>query len=154
MQKWGNLNELAHFSGLSLRTLAYIRRQEPNVLVFREKGKRVEYDIPACNTKLRARERAMAIKEAEPKDLFEAELRKAAADARLAEIKVAREEGQLVTIEDSARLVEGLLSDLRAQLITLPQRVAPSLVGAKTVVEVQTRLDQAIAEMMTNMSAG
>lgn len=152
LQKWGSLNELVEMSGLSLRTLQYIRKQEPNVLVYREKGKRVEYDIPACNTNLRKRERDLAVKEAEPTDLKDAQTRKMAAEARLAEIEVALAEGRVVTVEETAKRVQEDYAAVRAQLLTLPQRWAPQLVAVKTILEAQTKLEQAVAETMSRIS--
>lgn len=152
MQRWGSLNELVEMSGLSLRTLQYIRKQEPNVLVYREKGKRVEYDIPACNTNLRKRERDLAVKEAEPTDLKDAQTRKMAAEARLAEIEVALAEGRVVTVEDTAKRVQEDYAAVRAQLLTLPQRWAAQMVGLKTIVEAQTKLEQGVAEAMGRIS--
>lgn len=152
LQRWGSLNELVEMSGLSLRTLQYIRKQEPNVLVYREKGKRVEYDIPACNTNLRKRERDLAVKEAEPTDLKDAQTRKMAAEARLAEIEVALAEGRVVTVEETAKRVQDDYAAVRAQLLTLPQRWAPQLVVVKTILEAQTKLEQAVAETMSRIS--
>lgn len=152
MPKWCTLEGLAEATGMSIRNLQYIRKQEPNVLVYRQVGKRVEYDLAACNVNLRRRERDLAKREAEPSDLADAERREAIARARLAEIKVDVEERRLVPIEEAAKAMERMLGDLRAQLLTFPQRVAPGLVGLKSIVAVQTKLDEAIGETMKALS--
>lgn len=154
LQKWGSLNDLVEMSGLSLRTLQYIRKQEPNVLVYREKGKKVEYDIPACNTNLRARERALATKEAEPTDFKDAQTRKMAGEARKVELEVALTEGRLVPVEETAKQVQEAFAGVRSQLLTLPQRLAPQFVGLKTIMEAQVKLEQGITDAMTRISGG
>lgn len=152
LPRWGDLKTLAALSGLSVRMLAYIRKQEPNVLLYRENGKGVEFDIPACNTNLRKRERQMALKDAEPKDFEEARTRKMAAEARLAELEQARMEGRTVDVEEAARTVDGVLAQLRAQLVTFPQRWSPRLVGVPTITKVQGVLEEAIDETMRTLS--
>lgn len=154
MQKWGSLNDLADVTRLSVRTLNYIRRDEPNVLVFRSKGKRVEYDLGACNANLRDRAAAQALKSAEPKDFEDARTRKMAAEARLAELELAAAERRMVPADETARLVESLLTQLRAQLVTLPGRHGPQMVGLKSELEAVARLEAAVEEAMGAMAAG
>lgn len=156
MPKWGTLQELSEVSKLSERTLGYIRRDEPNVLVSRpRKGGRgglIEYDLGACNANLRDRAAAMAVKSAEPKDFDEARTRKMAAEARLAELELAAAERRMVPAEETDQVVDALLTQLRSQLVTLPQRHAPQVVGLRTIVEAQTRLEAAIEEVMGALS--
>lgn len=92
------------------------------------------------------------IKAAEPKDFEEARARKMAAEARLAELEQARMEGRSIDVEESARVVDAMLTQLRGQLITLPQRWAPALVGLGTLPKVQAVLEQAVEETLGALS--
>lgn len=152
--RWGNLNNLAAVSGLSLKGLQLIRNKEPNVLIWRERGKLIEYDLAACNTNLRNRERQAALKAAEPKDFEEARTRKMAAEARLSELELARAERSQIPIEEAAQVFEAHLVQFRAQVVTLPQRWAPQLVGMRSIVEATTQLELAVADLFGALSGG
>jgi hypothetical protein len=91
--------------------------------------------------------------EAAPKSGKDSMERKLAAEARMAEIELAAIEGKYVTVEDAARSVEGMLEQLRAQLLTLPQRWSPNLVGVKTVPDALQRLEAAVRETLEALSA-
>ena len=107
-----------------------------------------------ANKWLRAYEREQAEARAKkPSGLVESEERKAAADAQLAELKLAREQGQVVEIEETRRTVAAMLTQLRAQLLSLPARWAPKVVGIKTVAEASLTLEAAIHEALTALSA-
>lgn len=154
MQKWGSLSDLADYSGMSPRMLAYIRKDEPSVLVFREKGKRLEFDLGACNANLRKRERDKALKDAEPQDFEDAKTRKMAAEARLAELDLETKEGRLLDVETTTKTVEAYLTQLRSQLITAPQRHAPAMVGMKSIPEATMKLEAMCTELMGALSNG
>lgn len=101
------------------------------------------------------REQAAAEEAAkDPANEAEAKARKLAAEARLAELELAQREGVMVTVEDAARVMEEKLAPLRSALVTLPQRVAPQVMGCKTVAEVTAKLDAAMAEAMTSIAEG
>lgn len=89
-----------------------------------------------------------------PADAEEAKARKLAAEARLAELELAAKEGTMVTVEDAAQAVEAKLEGLRSSLVTLPQRIAPVVLGCKTLAEVTAKLDAAVAEAMTSIAEG
>ena len=107
-----------------------------------------------ANAWLRAKAEADATAKAEPADADEAKARKLAAEARLAELELAQREGVMVTVEDAARVMEEKLAPLRSALVTLPQRVAPQVMGCKTVGEVTGKLSAAVAEAMTSIAEG
>jgi hypothetical protein len=91
---------------------------------------------------------------AKPKTMADAEERYESARARKMEMEVEELTGELVRAEDVAREVEGILANLRAQLLTLPSRHASALVGCKTILEASTRLDVAVAEALEVLSNG
>jgi hypothetical protein len=94
------------------------------VLVTRTRGGRVQYAIGSCNANLRRREREQAKRDvgerADP-SILEAERRKAVADARLAEVKLARLERTLVSTNEFVDEVEDLLLHVRSALLAHPK---------------------------------
>jgi DNA-binding transcriptional MerR regulator len=89
---------------------------------------------------------------AKPKTLADAEDRYESARALKMEMEVAELSGELVRAEDAAEEVDKMLAQLRAQLLTLPQRHAPGLVGCKTIPEVSAKLEAAIREALEALS--
>jgi hypothetical protein len=78
--------------------------------------------------------------------------RKLEAETRLQEIELAKEEGQLVTLDYMERQYAGMLDRLRAHLLNLPGKYAPSLANVGSVPEAQARLKAAIGEIMAEMT--
>jgi len=74
-----------------------------------------------------------------------------AAEARLAELALAREEGQLLTVEDFERELSRPLDRLRAQLLNMPSRWAPQTVGCRTILESQAQWEAAVREAIDVM---
>lgn len=147
MAKPLNQTEVAELLGLTTRQ---IRNLEKEGLPKTAKGGKAGYNGPAVVQWFVAyREQLVA-----PKDLAEAEQRKAIADAQLAELKLAREQGKVVEVEVAADRVGRMLTQLRSQMLTLPQRWAPKVVGLKTLVAATTVLDEAVQECLTALSEG
>jgi phage terminase Nu1 subunit (DNA packaging protein) len=125
MSRWVSLNQLADETGLAVRTLQYIRAQEPSVLVTRQKGKSLEYKQPDCAINLRTREAEKARREATPTlTLDEARTRKALAEAEMVEIEVAKARSEVVSVEDTAKVIGTILDRLCSRLRALPVRLA------------------------------
>lgn len=99
-----------------------------------------------------ASERERAARDGKSETLKKAELRLANARARLAEMEVEVAEGTYVSVEDAVRILDGKLKGLRSGLLAFPQRLAPTLVGCKTMPELTAKLDTAIRELMTVLS--
>jgi hypothetical protein len=74
------------------------------------------------------------------------------ASARTAEINLELLEGSVIRVEEAEGVVEKLCSSLRAVLIPFPRRWAPELITATTVLEMETRLDKAIAKTMEGLA--
>jgi phage terminase Nu1 subunit (DNA packaging protein) len=121
--RWISLNQLAEETGLAVRTLQYIRAQEPGVLATRQ-GKAMEYRQPDCAIALRKREADKAVTEANPGDLDTARTRKANAEAELAEIEVAKARGEVVSVADYEGALGRVLDRLTARLRAMPVRLA------------------------------
>lgn len=134
---WGNLNDLVLATGLARRTLQYMAKQEPGVLITRERGRKTEYDIGACNVNLRKREVAKIEAERKKEEdgdesMASAEKRKAIAEATIAELKLATAQRAVVPIEDHLREIDNTLLHLRAVLIAHPKtrEIAHELLAA------------------------
>jgi hypothetical protein len=68
------------------------------------------------------------------------------------EMEVAQLDGSLVAIDEVTKATGAMLAQLRAQLVTFPQRWAPALVGLPTIPKVQAVLEEAIEETMATLS--
>lgn len=80
------------------------------------------------------------------------DLRKLEAEVRILEVKLAKEEGSVVSLDDMEKLLAAPLYRLRAKLLAMPSKWAPSLVGCRTIAEAQARLEAAIEEAMQSLS--
>jgi hypothetical protein len=49
------------------------------------------------------------------------------------------------------RQLTGVLSRVRAQLLNMPGKYAPTMVGVRTIAEAQTRIESMVAEAMAAM---
>lgn len=81
-----------------------------------------------------------------------ARTRKLEADAMLTELAVEERRGSLVTVDYMAQQLERIAQRLRARLLAVPGKWAPSLVGIRTIPEAQMRLDEAIGECLKAMT--
>lgn len=137
--------ELANLLGLTARQVAnLVERGMPSVA---GDGRR-EYDAPACIAWYRDAKIAEAVADAGPDTLDAQRTRKTAAEARLAELELARLEGSMLTVEDAAREVDALLDRLRSVLLSFTSRHAHLLVGKRTIPEVAAVLDPAVGDLM------
>ncbi|MCC7132489.1 MAG: terminase small subunit [Gemmatimonadales bacterium] len=119
---------------------------------YRDEGGNRRIVRAEANRWIREKERDEATKAATPDSTDDAERRKATADAQLAELRLARETGQVVPIDEATKAVEDMLGQLRAQLLTLPARWAPRMVGLKTLQEATLTIEGAVHEAMTALA--
>ena len=78
--------------------------------------------------------------------------RKALADAQKAEIDVAERLRTVISVDEAEAVVVQMLTDLRAQLMPFPRTAAPKLLGAKSLQELEARLDVETARLMGVLS--
>jgi phage terminase Nu1 subunit (DNA packaging protein) len=95
-----------------------------------------------------------AIGDSKPDDQENAELRKLSAEASLAELKLARERGQLVTVEDAGKVWTKQVTTLRTRLLAIPAKLAGQVVGAKSPEEVRACLDEEINDALNELADG
>lgn len=77
--------------------------------------------------------------------------RKTAAQARLAELEVEREQGRLISIDDVDRMLSEPLERVRAKILNMPSRYARQIVGAKTVPQAAKKLQGLAEEIMEDL---
>ena len=78
-----------------------------------------------------------------------ARLAKEQADAK--EMENAVERGDLVYIEDVAKLIENQLTKVRTRLLAVPTKVAPEAHASATVREVQSVIEEAIVGALNEL---
>jgi phage terminase Nu1 subunit (DNA packaging protein) len=89
-------------------------------------------------------------KPASQEDAFQ---RKTAAEAALAELKLARELGQLVTLEDVERVWQNLAAMCRARMLAIPSNIARLAFSAESVDEARAIIENAIHEALNELAA-
>lgn len=143
-----NQTELARMFQVTTRT---VQRWGERGLPRQGEGRTAKYPLERCIAWVRERDREEALEAARPKDLEEARLRKAIADAELAEYEVAERRSQTMTVEHFDDLVGSAMRRMDAQLRTLPRRVAPELVGLTTVKAFRAALDTAVGQVRAEL---
>lgn len=142
--RWVSLNQLADETGLAVRTLQYIRAQEPGVLTTRQKGTTLQYKQPDCAISLRAREAKKALAELTAEDLDEAKERagKIKAERERAELMVAKLRGELAPVAEMDAAVERLATAVRNEVNGLRSRFTLTVIGLTTPQEAAAVLDE------------
>lgn len=70
----------------------------------------------------------------------------------LAELALAKEREQVVTLDYMEEQLRRPLERLRAKLLNVPGKYAPAMVGLRSTAEAQTRLEGMVAEAMGSLS--
>jgi phage terminase Nu1 subunit (DNA packaging protein) len=96
------------------------------------------------------RERAGRDK-ARPATEDEARKRKLAAEAELAELDLATQRKELMTVEQFDKLVSETFARVAAQLKTAPTKYAPDVLGVKTLPEAVARLDTVFRDALDEL---
>lgn len=78
-------------------------------------------------------------------------LRQLTADADLTEIKLARERGQLVRIDEVEKEMSDLVLTTKARVLAVAPRVAPDLVGENSRVMIQARIEKALKDALVQL---
>jgi phage terminase Nu1 subunit (DNA packaging protein) len=89
-----------------------------------------------------------------PADYEDAKARKAMAEAELAELDLAQQRHELMTVEVAEKTLGEAFQRIRGQLLALPRRLAPDVVGVQTLPEANARLTKAIAEVLEELADG
>lgn len=134
--------EIADILGVDVRTITNYRKRHPDFPV-KIDGKRVRFPIARCVTWKIDRAVADAIASmapAAPKDLADAEKRRAIADAEFAEIRVQKLRAEVVLAEDAIREIQESYARVRARFVAVPGEYAPRFLNL-------TSIPQAVAQL-------
>jgi|OM-RGC.v1.021973137 Phage DNA packaging protein, Nu1 subunit of terminase len=131
--------EVAHWLGVTRQTV--INLEEHGMPVEREEGKYPRYPVPDVI------QWYVKYKQGGVRSYDQLRARHEAAKAELAEIKVAKERGDLVTAQEFERVLGGCLDQLRSKIISRPGAWAARVIGIETPNEGQA----AVKEMMSDL---
>jgi phage terminase Nu1 subunit (DNA packaging protein) len=84
--------------------------------------------------------------------LTRARLRKTANQARLLALQVREREGKLVAVEAVLALEQMRATSLRQALLSMPPRLAPRIIGLRTIPEAQDLVATAVNEVLADLS--
>lgn len=147
-----NREKLAELLGVSLRTVDEYRRQGMPGDPPKRGGDQWRFDTAAVVGWLRERERANAIGEIAQIDEGEARRRKIAAEAAMAELNLAREEGKAVGIADFEAAGAAMIGAARARFLGLGGKVGPVVALNSDPAECKALIDEAIHEALQELS--
>lgn len=149
LPNWLSQAELMRVTGLSRQTLAELAR-EPDCPQ-KMSGRNRVYPWPGWMTWYVERRVGRAVDRVKPADFEEAKARKMAADAELAELELAKQRGDLVTLSDAMVIFDDRLERLRAKLVAVPSKEAHRFLGLTrmpaAVSELRAVVDATMAEM-------
>jgi hypothetical protein len=91
-------------------------------------------------------------REGKPATLDASRARRAAAQAELSEIEVAKARGEVLTIADLERIVAKDYGMVKAGLLSLPGRLAPEILGLRSILDAQAVVDRRVREIMAELS--
>jgi hypothetical protein len=147
-----NREKLADLLGCSLRTIdEYSRQGMPGSAPGRPGGQ-WKFDTATAIEWLRQRERQSALGEVAKIDESEAKRRKLAAEAAMAELDLAKAEGQAVSIQDFAKAWSGMIGSARAKLLGLGSKLGPGLAITEEPAECSSAVDSGIGEALQELS--
>lgn len=78
--------------------------------------------------------------------------RKDLADARLKELELAKKKGELISLEEIRKECEYILTSFKNKTLGVPSKIAPALIGIETIAETKAILDEAMYELLTELS--
>lgn len=78
--------------------------------------------------------------------------RKDLADARLKELELAKKKGELISLEEIRKECEYILTSFKNKTLGVPSKIAPALIGLETIAETKAILDEAMYELLTELS--
>lgn len=149
-RRWIGLQQLADEVGMAVRTLQYIRAQEPGVLVTKKKGSGLVYAQPDCAINLRTREVQRELQKLNPEDLDEAKerARKIRLEADRIAIKLSRERQEVAPVIGMDAAVERLATTFRTEILGLRPKYAARFVGLGTQLQAAQLIDDMALQLL------
>lgn len=75
------------------------------------------------------------------------------AQAKRQELRLSRESGEVVAVEDALDYLEAVVTALREKLLAMPDRISPHIVAANDLREVKTILSGHVEAMLRDMAS-
>ncbi len=88
---------------------------------------------------------------AAPTDIDEAKARREAAEAQIAELKLAKQRGELLDANEVRRTWERILMSVRTRILGMRSRHAPAVVGLGTLGEAVRALDAIALDILASL---
>jgi len=89
-----------------------------------------------------------------PANMTEAKNRKEAAAAEKAELEVARLRGEVVPVADVVKIVDDEYSRVRARVLAMPAKLAPTLIGVESIPAAQKLIQAGCYDCLRELSTG
>jgi phage terminase Nu1 subunit (DNA packaging protein) len=142
--------EIATILGVDERSITnYAQEGMPRSV----KGKNVWYPLRSCIAWYIEREKKAAREGKGLSELDAARARKAIADAHVAELKAAEEEGRLIPVETHTRRLEAICDRLRSVLMVVPSKYIGRVLSARTDLDAQTVGEEIRDETLRGLQA-
>jgi len=147
-----NKRQLSQILAVSEETITQWQRDSNFPIESRSKGQKGnQYDTGAVIAWLKKREVDNLMVNTSAIDIEEAKRRKIAAEAGLAELELAKEQGTVVLVEDVADEFAEQVSALRAKLLSMPSKLGSLIFTAKDVTEAKEILENAMLEALNEL---
>ena len=116
-------------------------------------GRRVMLPMPAARVWFHEYLIKKGERKAQPASLSEARMRKETAQAALEELKLARELGKLMLVDEFSQLLGEAYGRVRAKLLNFPARAAGVAFGTTSFADCQAKLHPLVLEIMAELAA-
>ena len=73
-------------------------------------------------------------------------------NAQIAEMEARKMAGELAEVADFDETLQKLAANVRSKFVSLPSKLAPSLVGVESVAEIEAELSRAVYEALAELS--
>ena len=85
-------------------------------------------------------------------DYNEARAKREHHNAQIAEMEARKMAGELAEVADFDATLQKLAANVRSKFVSLPSKLAPSLVGLESVAEIEAELSRAVYEALAELS--
>jgi terminase small subunit / prophage DNA-packing protein len=117
----------------------------------RNRGREWQLSLPDVVEWRERRAVEQAIGDTSKLDIDEARRRKVAAEAALAELELAKQRGQVVSVEVAMQVVGDQLSVCRSRLLSMPNKIGPLVAPVTDVNECVERMRLAVVEALDEL---
>ena len=148
--------EIAFLLGVEPRTVTNYVKSHPD-FPSRVKGSNRTFPVQRCLAWQRDRAVADAITSVAPPPpdgAHEAGVRKAIADAELAEIRLAKLRGELIPVDVASQEVDRAFGRVRARFVAVPGEYGPQLLNLTDLPRAVAVLRALVAQVLTELQVG